>query len=79
MFKPIDQHLALHLLIINQWYMSRHALGLSHMNSKVIKKTSFFKPFVISKIILCPYLLNSTDKMKLLFHHTLGKYNWPVI
>ena len=61
MFRPIYQHLALHLLIINQWYMSRHALGLGHMKSKVIKKTIIFKPFVISEIILCPYLLNATD------------------
>ena len=83
MFRPIYQHLALHLLIINQWYMSviyETCFGFeSHELKSQQKHYHFFKSFVISEIILCPYLLTSTDMMKLLFYHTLVKYNWSEI
>ena len=39
------------------------------------KDYHFFKPFVISEIILWPYRINATDMMKLLFYHILVKYN----
>ena len=50
---------------------------MSHMYSKTRQKDKNFVIFEIS--ILCPYLVNAIDIMKLLFNHALVKYNWLVI
>ena len=43
------------------------------------KHKNLFKPFVIAEIILCPYLIDAIDIMKLLLYHPLAKYNCLVI
>ena len=35
---------------------------------------NLFKPFMISEIIVCPYLINAIDIMKLLFYPPLVEY-----